>query len=182
MMPSLCQTSRSGCSELRVASTGIGHQAVPYLASYAATKAHQLSLAEGLHYELRRHGVDVLGLSPGLTTTAMVGRLANDIRFGRIGMLPLRSRGVARAALAHLGRRPSAVVGLQYRFFAMLTKRILSRARGAWLFGTLFRFAFADKSLLDPIRHIPERAKAATAEREPAEGRSDPRRSFNASR
>lgn len=128
----------------------IGHQGVPHLAHYAATKAHQLTLAESLHYELRPHGVDVLGLSPGLTTTPMVGRLGRDIRFGRIGMLALRPARVARAAFKHLGRRPSVVVGLQARIFTLLSKRILSRARGAWLFGTLFRFAFADKSLLDP--------------------------------
>ena len=160
----------------------IGHQGVPYLANYAATKAHQLALAEGLHYELRRHGVDVLGLSPGLTTTAMVGRLENDIRFGRIGMLQLRPQRVARAALGHLGRRPSVVVGMQYRFFGMLTKRILSRARGAWLFGTLFRFAFADKSLLDPSGGVPDRAATATARRQPVAGRRDRRRSITTSR
>lgn len=160
----------------------IGHQGVPYLANYAATKAHQLTLAEGLHYELRRHGVDVLGLSPGLTTTAMVDRLGNDIRFGRIGMLRLHPRRVARAALSHLGRRPSAVVGVQYRFFGMLTKRILSRARGAWLFGTLFRFAFADKSLLDPNSGVREPAETAAADREPAEDRRDTRPSLSASR
>lgn len=32
----------------------------------------------------------------------------------------------------------------------MLTKRILSRAAGAWLFGTLIRIASADKAMLDP--------------------------------
>jgi len=130
----------------------IGHQAVPHLASYAATKAHQLSLAEALFHELRPHGVDVLALSPGLTTTPMVHRLRQAIRFGRIGMLPLRPDRVARAGLRSLGRRPSIVAGVQYRFFAMLTKRVLSRAAGARLFGTLFRLAFADKTLLDPTR------------------------------
>ena len=46
-------------------SGSIGYQAVPYMANYAATKAHQVNLAEALYYELRPHGVDVLGLSPG---------------------------------------------------------------------------------------------------------------------
>jgi short-subunit dehydrogenase len=45
------------------------------MANYAATKAHQVNLAEALYYELRPYGVDVLGLSPGLTQTPMVGRL-----------------------------------------------------------------------------------------------------------
>lgn len=130
-------------------SGSIGYQAVPYLANYAATKAHQVNLAEALYYELRPHGVDVLGLSPGLTTTPMVGRLEQAIRFRRVGMFQLHPDYVAKVGLKQLGRRPSAVVGKQYQFFAMLTKRVLSRAVGAWLFGTLVRIAFADKSLLD---------------------------------
>ena len=133
-------------------SGSIGYQAVPHLANYAATKAHQVNLAEALYYELRPHGVDVLGLSPGLTTTPMVGRLEQSIRFGRVGMFQLKPDCVAREALKQLGRRPSVVVGRQYRFFATLAKRVLSRAAGAWLFGTLVRIAFADKSLLDPTR------------------------------
>lgn len=131
-------------------SGSIGYQAVPYLANYAATKAHQVNLAEALYYELRPYGVDVLGLSPGLTTTPMVGRLEQAIRFRRVGMFQLRPDHVAKIGLKQLGRRPSVVVGRQYRFFAMLTKRVLSRAAGAWLFGTLVRIAFADKSLLVP--------------------------------
>ena len=77
----------------------IGHQAVPHLAAYAAAKAHQMNLAEALYYELRPHGVDVLGLSPGLTTTPMVGRLRRAINFSRIGMLQLSPDRVARVAL-----------------------------------------------------------------------------------
>ncbi len=131
-------------------SGSIAYQAVPYLANYAATKAHQVLLAEALFYELRPHGIDVLGLSPGLTTTPMVARLEQAIIFRRIGMIQLNADHVAKTALRNLGRRPSVVVGLQYKVFASLTKRILSRARGAWLFGTLMRIAFADKTLLDP--------------------------------
>ena len=141
---------RRGKGGIVFVSGSIAYQAVPYLANYAATKAHQVLLAEALYYELRRHGVDVLGLSPGLTRTPMVGRLERSIRFGRIGMRQLRPEYVARVGLRQLGRRPSVVVGLQYKVFAMLTKRVLSRARGAWLFGTLIRLAFGDKTMLDP--------------------------------
>lgn len=131
-------------------SGSIGYQAVPHLANYAATKAHQINLAEALFYELRRHGVDVLGLSPGLTKTPMVGRLEQTIQFHRVGMLQLKPEHVAHTAFRQLGRRPSVVVGRQYQLFAILTKRVLSRSAGAWLFGTLIRIAFADKTLLDP--------------------------------
>ena len=131
-------------------SGSIGYQAVPNLANYAATKAHQANLAEALYYELRPYKVDVLGLSPGLTTTPMVGRLEQAINFGRIGMLQLTPEYVAKQGLKELGRRPSSVVGLQYKIFALLTKHFLSRAAGAWVFGTLIRMAFRDTSQLDP--------------------------------
>ena len=142
-------------------SGSIGYQAVPNLANYAATKAHQVNLAEALHYELRPYGVDVLGLSPGLTTTPMIGRLEQAINFGRVGMIQLTPDYVAWQGLKQLGRRPSSVVGLQYKIFALLTKHFLSRATGAWVFGTLIRLAFKDKSQLDPTIE-PERTKVSS--------------------
>ena len=147
-------------------SGSIGYQAVPHMANYAATKAHQVNLAEALYYELRPHGVDVLGLSPGLTQTPMVGRLEQSIRFGRVGMMKLRPDYVAKVGLMQLGTRPSVVVGSQYKFFAMLTKRVLSRAAGARLFGTLIRIAIGDKRLLDPTFDLAEttRTKKASIE------------------
>ncbi len=65
-------------------SGSIAYQAVPHLANYAATKAHQLNLAEALYFELRPYGVDVLGLAPGLfndaTSTPLIQRRQfNDI-------------------------------------------------------------------------------------------------------
>lgn len=145
-------------------SGSIAYQAVPHLANYAATKAHQVNLAEALYYELDPFGVDVLGLSPGLTQTPMVGRLEQSIRFGRIGMMKLQPDHVAKVGLKQLGRRPSVVVGRQYQLFAMLTKRVLSRAAGAWLFGTLIRTAIGDNRLLDPTLSAPTRKEKGSIE------------------
>lgn len=44
-------------------------QAVPYISTYAATKAFDLLFAEGIAEEVRRHGVHVCALCPGSTTT-----------------------------------------------------------------------------------------------------------------
>jgi len=46
-----------------------GYIATPFEASYAASKAYELFLAESLGYELKRDGVDVLALCPGSTDT-----------------------------------------------------------------------------------------------------------------
>ena len=49
---------------LNVASTA-GFQPVPYMATYAATKAFVLSFSEALWEENREHGVHVMALCPG---------------------------------------------------------------------------------------------------------------------
>jgi len=56
---------RSG-DVLIVASTA-SFQAVPYISTYAATKAFDLFLAEGLAEEMEPHGVRVCALCPGTT-------------------------------------------------------------------------------------------------------------------
>ena len=53
---------------LNVAST-TGFQPVPYMATYAATKAFVLSFSEALWEENREHGVHVMALCPGVTET-----------------------------------------------------------------------------------------------------------------
>jgi uncharacterized protein len=53
---------------INVASTA-GFQPVPYMATYAATKAFVLSFSEALWEENRKHGINVLALCPGVTDT-----------------------------------------------------------------------------------------------------------------
>lgn len=58
-----------------------GFQGAPYAASYSATKAFVQSLAEGLHYELRRFGVDVLSVAPGPVHSGFARRAHMNMRF-----------------------------------------------------------------------------------------------------
>lgn len=58
---------RSG-TIINVGSTG-AFQPVPYMATYAATKAYILFLSEALHEEAKTYGVTVTCLCPGLTRT-----------------------------------------------------------------------------------------------------------------
>ena len=53
---------------INVASTG-AFQAVPFMATYGATKAFVLSFSEALAEEMRGTGVTVMALCPGLTRT-----------------------------------------------------------------------------------------------------------------
>lgn len=87
---------------LIVVSSTVGHVPVPYLATYAATKAFDLSLAEGLAEELADRPIDILALCPGATRTAFQQRAGMPERlFGRAE--PAES--VARKALRALGRQ-----------------------------------------------------------------------------
>jgi short-subunit dehydrogenase len=53
---------------INVGSTG-SFQPVPYMSLYAATKAFVLHFSEGVHEEVKKHGVTVTCLCPGYVTT-----------------------------------------------------------------------------------------------------------------
>jgi short-subunit dehydrogenase len=73
-------TRRAGAI-LNVASTA-GFQPVPYMATYAATKAFVLAFTEALAEEVRGTGVRVVVLCPGQTKTAFFTGI-EDARTGR---------------------------------------------------------------------------------------------------
>ena len=77
----------------------VGFQGVPGASHYAATKAYVQSLAEGMHFELRGHGVDVLASAPGPVHTGF-GEVAGMRLSGAHG-----PETVAVATLKALGRR-----------------------------------------------------------------------------
>src|SRR5262245_15925048 len=62
---------------INVASTA-GFQAVPYMATYAATKAFVLSFSEALWGENRSHGVRVMALCPGVTASTFLEASGRD--------------------------------------------------------------------------------------------------------
>lgn len=55
--------------DILIVASVAGFQAVPYVSTYAATKAFDLRFAEGIAEEVRRYGVHVCALCPGSTTT-----------------------------------------------------------------------------------------------------------------
>ncbi len=88
---------------IQVASTA-AYQPVPYMATYAATKAFVLHFSLALHEEMRKQGIHVMALCPGPTRTNF---------FQAAGLGPGRgetAEGVARRALAGLKARRAVVV------------------------------------------------------------------------
>jgi short-subunit dehydrogenase len=103
-------------------------QGVAYIASYAATKAYNLILAESLWDELRGHGVDVLGFMPGTTRTT--GFVLSKPRLERSRLATVMEPGpTVSEALKALGRTPSHIAGARNRWTIFLAQRLLPRRR-----------------------------------------------------
>jgi short-subunit dehydrogenase len=116
-------------------------QGGPGLASYAASKAFNLVLAEGLWDELGQRGVDVVACRAGATRTP--GYAASQPRPSRVPLL--EPEQVARAALAALGRGPSVIPGAFYRFSAFVMNRLLPRRVAVRIMGRATRKLYADR-------------------------------------
>lgn len=99
-----------------------GLQGSPGIVPYAAGKAFAVTLAEGLWWELRRAGVDVLACTAG--AIAKPG-LAEAAPGGAPGTLP--AAAVAREVLDALGRGPRVTPGALNAAMAFVMSRLLPR-------------------------------------------------------
>jgi short-subunit dehydrogenase len=104
------------------------------IANYAATKAYNLVLAEGLWEELRARGVDVLACCPSAVSTP---------NYQASG--PKRSQAVVtpdlvvRETLRQLGRRPSFIPGGSNQAMAFILRRLLPRRMMVRIMGSVMR-------------------------------------------
>jgi short-subunit dehydrogenase len=101
-------------------------QGTAMVANYAATKAYDTILAEGLWYELGQLGVDVLGCIAGATLTPNYEGSTDKIPSSGLAR-PMKPDDVTEQALRDLGRRPSGVSGRRNRFASALLARLLPR-------------------------------------------------------
>lgn len=101
-----------------------GMQGSPRIASYAASKAFDLILAESLWGELREHGVDVLACVAGATRTPGFEAVASTSK-GPV----MDAAQVVEEALEQLGERPSMIPGLANKLGALLLGKLPRRRR-----------------------------------------------------
>ena len=123
---------------INVASTA-AFQAVPYMATYAATKAFVLSFSEALWDENRQHGVHVMALCPGVTET-------NFFQVAGIDRPPMRTiqtpEEVVDAALRGLSRKKSVVISGWANWLTTEAERFVPRSFVTKVAGKALRSRF----------------------------------------
>ena len=109
---------------INVASTA-SFQSVPFMTTYAATKAFVLSFSEALSEENRPFGVHVMALCPGVTET-------NFFEAAHMGRPPMRgvqtAEEVVDTALRGLRRRKSVIVSGWLNRLLVVAERFVPRA------------------------------------------------------
>ncbi len=120
VLPGMTARGRGG---IVLMSSMAGNQGTARIAAYAASKAFDRVLAEGLWEELAPRGVDVIACTAGaVRTPGYTGAAA-----GRDAPGTLDASQVAERTLASLGRGPIVIPGIVNRLAATLMGRILPR-------------------------------------------------------
>ena len=131
--PQLNQRGRGG---IILMSSLSGFQGSALLATYAATKAFDTVLAEGLWFELAPHGVDVLGCVAGAMSTPGFYQVTPPEKQNQA--MPMRPELVAREALSALGKKPTHIAGWAPRL-ANALGCLMTRRRRSIFFSNMNR-------------------------------------------
>jgi short-subunit dehydrogenase len=128
---------RRGGDVLIVASTA-SFQAVPYISTYAATKAFDLLLAEGLAEEMKPYGIRVCALCPGSTESEF-----NEVA-GQTGVAPARknretAEKVAKTGLRALAAGKSYVISGAGNYLGAQMQRLVPRGLVTRIAAKMFR-------------------------------------------
>jgi short-subunit dehydrogenase len=120
---------------INVASTA-AFQPVPFMATYAATKAFVLSFSEALWEENRPHGIKVLALCPGVTDTNFFEAARGHKPPARVSQTP---EEVVDVALRGLAQGKSNVISGWTNFLMTQSERLAPRSLVIRLAGRMMR-------------------------------------------
>lgn len=123
-----------GRSGIIFISSLFAYQGIPHFSAYAASKAYILTLGEALSYEFRKQGIDVLTVSPGLTSTPFAEGLKLNATL--LPVLAQKPNAVARLGIGRIGKKATVVSGLLNKFYAW-ENRLIPRSWPVHLFGFL---------------------------------------------
>jgi short-subunit dehydrogenase len=128
---------------INVASTA-GFQPVPFMTTYAATKAFVLSFSDALWEEMRPYGIKVMALCPGMTDT-------NFFEAAKIERPPMRlaqtPEQVVETALRGMARGRGHVVSGWVNYFMTESERLVPRSLIARVVGRALRPIYGDKTV-----------------------------------
>ena len=117
---------KKGKGALILMASMAGFQGSGFLASYAATKAFILVLAESLWYEWKNRGVDVIACCAGATSTKNY-LLTNPGESGFFAPRVQTPEEVVEECFEQLGKKPSFVAGTQNKLASFVMHRLLPR-------------------------------------------------------
>ncbi|MDX6613101.1 MAG: uncharacterized protein QOD75_2287 [Blastocatellia bacterium] len=126
---------------INVASTA-GFQPVPFMATYAATKAFVLSFSEALWEENRPYGIKVMALCPGVTETGFFDAAKIETPPGRVIQT---AEDVVDTALRGLKRGKGHIISGWANFVMIESERLVPRSVVARMAGKVLRKEHGDK-------------------------------------
>src|SRR5499425_757031 len=125
---------RSG--DILILASTAAFQAVPYISTYAATKAFDLSFAEGLAEEMKPYGIRVCALCPG-STESEFHAVAGQEQFTTKNQEPADK--VARTGLQALAAGKSYVISGLGNYLGVHSQRLVSRRVVTRVAANMFR-------------------------------------------
>src|SRR5215470_3074652 len=125
---------RSG--DILILASTASFQAVPYISTYAATKAFDLSFAEGLAEEMKPYGIRVCALCPG-STESEFHSVAGQEQFTAKNQEPAHK--VARTGLQALAAGKSYVISGLGNYLGAHSQRIVPRRVVTRIAAKMFR-------------------------------------------
>ena len=108
-----------------------GAMGSPKIATYAASKAFNTILAEGLWNELRKHGIDMLASCAGAIRTPGYKQAQNT----KDAPGTLSANKVAEETLNALGKGPTTIPGFTNKLVNFLIGRLLPRKTAIAIMG-----------------------------------------------
>jgi short-subunit dehydrogenase len=122
--------------DVLILSSAAAFQAVPYISTYAATKAFDLLFAEGLAEEMKPHGIRVCALCPGSTESEFHAVAGHD-RF--TDRHPETAEKVARTGLRALAEGKSYIISGLGNYLGAHSQRIVPRRMVTRIAAGMFR-------------------------------------------
>ena len=120
---------------INVASTA-AFQGVPFMATYAATKAFVLSFSEALWEENRPFGIKVMALCPGVTETNFFEAARGRKPPARVAQTP---EEVVETAIKAINRGKSHIISGWTNFFMTQSERLVPRSLVTRVAGKMMR-------------------------------------------